>query len=598
MPPNKQKEPQQNPVYWDVMGASGYVEKVLANSSKEAALLFNKKYNSGYMDAASRGFAKGATFNLSDEIAGGLATATGIGGDFGISNLQSNIDRERMLDERAEAQYPKTFDATNITSSIISPVNKVFGPAKFATKGAQYLNYGKTGTAGGALSAYGESEGGLESNIFDTGAGALVGLGTGIAIPGAFDQLGTVARNTLTTILGGNVSPGMKRLATAFNQSNIDIPYAEQRLREMGPASSIADISRATQELGDTIGMHGKARTISGDFLDNRNLQQGTRIQQGALNIAGANSIGDLISQRSGAAKKFYDSSVQPTNLVNEGGFSPTAKSLLDDAREEVLRSKIWGAGLAGMADNSMPVIQAVKFKIDDMIKVADRAGKTNESRILRNALGEILEGPNGVYKQHPDFKTANDIYSDASPIIDALEEIERVVGATPDTADITKRLFDSPNKRKLLENLFPSQQQFDDFSRLIKNESDFAETRRIRGGSQSTPRAERQAEFAGGGAEDIILSVANNGLQNTAFGLATNTAGKALKEASIDMAEELAPLMFSSDPAVQRIAFNALKNRVNAGTILNPLRPAAGKAREAARRASVYLGGTLVGDQ
>ena len=48
MPPNKQKEPQQNPVYWDVMGASGYVEKVLANSSKEAALLFNKKYNSGY----------------------------------------------------------------------------------------------------------------------------------------------------------------------------------------------------------------------------------------------------------------------------------------------------------------------------------------------------------------------------------------------------------------------------------------------------------------------------------------------------------------------------------------------------------------------
>jgi hypothetical protein len=594
MPPTK-LSPQK---VFTVMDAEGYTEDITAASKEEAAAIFNEKHSSSYMDAAIRGGAKGATYNFSDEIAGGLASATGIGGDFGLSNLQSNIDRERVKESRAAKQYPNTYYGSEIAGAVFSPVNKVLAPAKFATRGAQYLNYANKGAQGGALAGYGESTGDFVDNAVDTVGGGLLGAGFGTAVPGAMDALGAAARSSLTTILGGKVSAGMKRLAGALNQSNLTIPDVERMLREMGPPSTIADVSRATQELGDTIGMHGNARTIAGDFLDNRHLQQGTRIQQGALNIAGANSIGDLISQRSGAAKKFYDSSVQPTNLVNESGFSPTAKSLLDDAREEVLRSKIWGAGLAGMADNSMPVIQAVKFKIDDMIKVADRAGKTNESRILRNALGEILEGPNGVYKQHPDFKTANDIYSDASPIIDALEEIERVVGATPDTADITKRLFDSPNKRKLLENLFPSQQQFDDFSRLIKNESTFAETRRIRGGSQTTPRAERQAEFAGGGAEDIVLSVANNGLNNTIFGLVKNTAGKALKEASIDMAEELAPLMFSSDPAMQRIAFNALEKRVNAGTILNPLRPIAAKARETARRASAYLGGTLVGNQ
>lgn len=592
MPPSNS---QQQKIF-TVMDANGYSEDIPASSKEEAAAIFNKKYSSSYMDAASRGLAKGATYNFSDEIAAGLQTATGLGGEFG--NYQENVERERLADSRAAQQYPKTFGATEITGAVVSPVNKVLGPGRFTTRGAQYLNYAKTGAASGGLAGYGESTGDLYDNAADTLGGALVGAGAGVAVPGVLDGSGAAARSFLTKILGGNVSPGMKRLAGAFNQSNLTIPYAERRLREMGPASSIADLSQATQELGDTIGMHGNARTIASKFLDDRNLQQGTRIQQGALSIAGANSLDDLIKQRSGAAKKYYDSSVQPTNLINESGFSPTAKSLLDDARAEVLRSKVWGAGLAGMAENSMPVIQAAKFKIDDMIKVAERTGKNNEARILRNALSEILDGPTGVYKQHPDFKTANDIYSDASPLIDALEEIDRVVGSTPDTADVTKRLFDSPNKREKLKNLFPSQQQFDDFQSLIKNEADMAETRRIRGGSQTTPRAERQAEFAGGGAEDLILNMANNGLKNTAFGIVTNTASKALKEASIDMAEELAPLMFSSDPAVQRIALDALRKRVNAGTILNPLRPAAAKAREGARRAAVYLGGSLVGNQ
>jgi hypothetical protein len=83
--------------------------------------------------------------------------------------------------------------------------------------------------------------------------------------------------------------------------------WAEQRLREMGPESSLADIGPNVTGLASAAAsMPGKSLAQGTKFLEGRAQGQADRIKQAALNAAGADSTEDLIRLRSQEAAPLY----------------------------------------------------------------------------------------------------------------------------------------------------------------------------------------------------------------------------------------------------------------------------------------------------
>lgn len=97
-----------------------------------------------------------------------------------------------------------------------------------------------------------------------------------------------------------------------------------------------------------------------------------------------------------------------------------------------------------------------------------------------------------------------------------------------------------------------------------------------------------------GGEAADVALSIAQNPSISNLIGQSIQSARRSLKSPPTAVADELAPLLFSSDPIVKEQAFRLLQKRVNAGTIMDKFNPTARQALQTGARAGGYSGGLL----
>lgn len=572
----------------------------------------------GTIDDTVRMIANGATFGYADEIAAKAGAATGIGGTRG--DYAGNVAAERARDDDVMARMPVTSMAAKILGAVISPANRLIGSAVGAVRAPGYLNYAMQGGLGGSLAGSGES---TEGN---RGTGALTGGAFGAAfgagVPALLSGAQTLARTAVDRFSAPATQFG-RRLMTALERDGISIDDAINHLRGLGDDAAIADLGGNVRGLAEaTAQMPGRSMHAA-EQLRQRAFGQGERIINGALRVLGVNSLDDLIAQRSQAARPLYEralgsrvpvTSARIERLVQNPEVQRGIRQGLTVIRNEAdalgVPMRFEDYAITGFNDAGDPVISGVptlrlldaaKRGLDDILqsggdRVRDQAtnrltqyGRSIEQ--LRSTLVRELDGlTDGTYR------AAREAWSGPSDVINALSLITRTVERSRDGADVTGRLFGSPDARNTLRRLFPSDEAFEQFGRIMGNERVFAETNRaIAGNSRTAFRQAAQNDMAGN-AVDAAFDVAQNPTAANLMAQGVNMARNWWRSPPTAVADQATPL-FSTDPATREAALNALRQRVGGQQLLDrairPLLPG-GTALNTAARIGGYSGGQL----
>lgn len=204
--------------------------------------------------AALEGFGQGATFGLSDELAGatgGLADTLINDQDPSKNKLEQLVqnyklyrDNARNYNKELQESNPKSFLAGEVAGGIASPVNELLPGAGLAKDASFATKLGKSmqaGTTAGALAGLGTSEGQtIGEDVANTAKGAGTGLVAGTALPIAAG-LGKFARNSVTdTKLAKALGKAYK-----YGQSGEDVVSA-QATRPL--EQSISDTAKETSQ--------------------------------------------------------------------------------------------------------------------------------------------------------------------------------------------------------------------------------------------------------------------------------------------------------------------------------------------------------------
>jgi len=145
-------------------------------------------------------------------------------------------------------------------------------------------------------------------------------------------------------------------------------------------------------------------------------------------------------------------------NSIHEWGYSPDViKELPEIFSDPFIKKEILKVNksaddfykLNDAPDNSLAVIDQVKKNLDDQIKVAQRAGKNNEARLIQQRKDQLVKEADSAF---PEYKTARESFAGKSPEIDELEQ--GIVGVLANVKD--PALLKSADKIFKAENIDP----------------------------------------------------------------------------------------------------------------------------------------------
>jgi hypothetical protein len=255
------------------------------------------------LESAARGAAQGLTFDFADELLGAVEAGVDIAKsdnelkDFAeLYRKYRDIEREKFA--KAKEDNPITYGASDIGAGII-PALFTGGASAAASVGKTGLKQAmkqamKTGAKYGAATGLGMSEadltkGDIEGAVKDTARGAVIGAGTGVAIPAAGKALGRVAsktkegmlnlaekvptltkpfqfaakygitsKNKRSAILQKNVEDLLGSLSDRFEKLGLDQDVAVKKAAEL---KKTYNITNSLQEVADSIRKQAKDLT-------------------------------------------------------------------------------------------------------------------------------------------------------------------------------------------------------------------------------------------------------------------------------------------------------------------------------------------------
>lgn len=315
----------------------------------------------------------------------------------------------------------------------------------------------------------------------------------------------------------------------------IDPALAAQRLGELGPNATIADLGPNLRGAASGAATRvGPARRILTESLDARQAGQQGRIVEVARQKVGAladdfyGKIDDLTTRARQAAKPLYESAYNSPLTPDRDILKTLRHPMVKDAMRRA--GRMLGGGKQGL---SVEFLDQTKRALDDDISAAIRTGRNEEARVMMR-LKDSLVG--WVDKQVPDYAAARAAYAGDAALVNAAEMgvdlvrqkayaplvaravkgmsdnelsamrmgvLQGIVDTVEDTGlnqNAARRLLRTTRMRNVLRTLFPDEKSFDDFVKAVDAESLFSETRAyVTGGS---PTARRLSEM--GDAESI----------------------------------------------------------------------------------------------
>ena len=513
------------------------------------------------MPRAQSALEQGVTMGFADEV-GAAGAATGAF----LKNLPQGFDAakeaagkrydERLKGERDLAkefaeQYP-ILNTSLVTlgglglgpqqQPLAIGASKALPAAQAAPTLGQAARQGAVmgGTYGG-ITGFGSAEGGLGERLAGAALGGTAGAALGAATPflaqGAMEGWGAV-KNLLNA---GNADEQAQQLILrAMQRDNLSV---DEAINRYNAGQLTASKPEALIDIGGenvkglargAASIPGPARQMTQDFVATRQAGQGGRIADDVANAISSNTnfsgtIDDLMASRARAAQPLYDRVVRPDSLVPDEKFA----ALAQDPYIAQTIGKVRENPLYGMADlppNSLPVLDAAKKQLDDLIGAARVSKANNEARLLTQKRDAIVSLADEAF---PEYRLAREAWSGPTQSIEAMElgrgilkesadvtaaaikklpegdreffkagvvrAIKDAADNAPDGADITKRFFGKPALREKLRAAFDDDAAFQAFEQTIRREAEMFKTAQQvnpRAGSPTAIIQEEQADI------------------------------------------------------------------------------------------------------
>lgn len=568
--------------------------------------------------------ASAMTFGLTNDMAG-LSQAAGPAARFVGNKMGLPVDYQpgevtdaystgrnnavRKLDAYRE-QNPWTAFAGDVVGGIANPVAK----AGIAAPGASMLQKALLGSATGAGMGAGYGFGNTEGDLGDRGMGAvtggLVGGAVGAAAAPVVEGVGRGVKYLSDQTIGrmgatNQASVAGRKVAEALQRDGITPTQAAQLLTDIGPDAVLADLGKNSQALaGSVTRAPGKGGADLTAMLTAR--QEGTRDASNVLRgsqsqrimgevdglIPGSYTAKDraaLATARTNQSRGLYNaSSNDAANLIPDDKFAAIkGDEYLSGVIAKVKADKL--AGMGDLPDNALPVIDAAKKELGDLISAAKRAGRNNEARLLtlkQDALVDVAD------KAFPQYAQAREVWQQFSGVMDAgdlgrkfmigqaakpdelaaavakmgPEELNQIrigaaqaikdrLGELNTRSDATKRLMDIPALEERTRAVFGDQQTFKRYIDMLKGERTMFNTYgEVTGNSKTAARLAADADLNAdpGGMAQAVTDIARDPASPMNYLAA---AGRFAGDAKARMAtpepvrNQIANMMMMNDP-------------------------------------------------
>lgn len=574
-------------------------------------------------------FASGVLQGFGDEVKAATAAAKEAWVDGGL-DFSEAYDQAKTAYQGARQDYnnrnPKMGVATDIAGQVApwliggAAVAGAKALPKVTSTTGRMAAGGGVGAGIGGVSGFTNAEGEFNDRVEGAAEGSAIGLVTGALAAPVAELIGKVGKAGLQRVLNG-VAGGFTRaeqkLANAIaDMGGGDIKKGIAIVREklsQGRGEGLVDVTGIQgQKLGRAVAnVPGESAQMADDFVASRAAGRGERMQSAADNLAPRANIAqtsdDLISRRTKESRPIYRQTVNPENLIDDTRFAeiandPFMMSVFKEVQEDTL------LGMGQDATNSMPVVDAVKKRLDDMISAAQRAGEGNRARLLIEKRDALVRMADDAF---PEYAAAREAWAIPTRLQDAMERgrkflrsdadltAKEIAAMSPDeqkmfqlgarkaisemissdTQSIVGRLADK--KEALWSKIraaFPDEKAFNAFRQEVMDEAGKMQTDRFvspRAGSQTAGLKEDIAEL-GRTPSSAMDAVGHLATGNKLAALGSLLKGPYQKFSAPNQrtAKELADALFALDPLKQDAMIKQLDHRRVAEDVLPFLAP------------------------
>lgn len=403
----------------------------------------------GRVDTAVRGAADTLSLGFADEIAAGLGTGFGYLGDYNAELARQRGIDSADVDERGGYRLAGQL-AGAVTGGAGLAKNGLSMAANAAGRGAS-LGRVAAASAGegailGGLQGFGSGEG-ATGRAASAGVGAAAGLALGGAIPlavsGVQNVAGMAAAPVMARIFPENYSQralGEVARRAGMTPEDIYAALAQSQADDQAMFTAADALGHSGQRMLSTVARNpNDARQGVIEALESRQIGQGDRL---ASFIAEGFDATDTAAQRAAALTKSRDAAsdaafsavrreagpVDVSNVIDniDQTLRPGVSTLMNpgnDIAYDTVENALSRAramitdGRSNMTDFN--ALYRARQDIADWVKVAERAGRGNQARLLRDVRNEL---DRSLTKASSRYRDAMLGHEKGSRVIDAVD--------------------------------------------------------------------------------------------------------------------------------------------------------------------------------
>ena len=416
--------------------------------------------------ATYRGFQKGASLNLADEIAGAYQAANELLRKRDIEGAKKAYakyrDLVRQRDEAAQLLAPEQFAKGEVAGGVAGatlPVATGLRLAKNLGTAGQVVTGAATGATAATFPEFAGGEDGFLARMKEISpVTAATGATLGAVAPVAGRIAGATTRGIQDIARGGEEGfsgASLRRVGRALQRPQVAGQDIQAYLRSLGPEGVVADIAGSPRSMAQGLAtMQGEGADVLRGQLEQRAGGAGERVEQVMSErigpaIAASEERAAQAMRKSSELGPMYDAAMQSGAEFDVSALRSGLVMMADDAAANVrsgLNAVLRDLGKEGPVSASK--LHNARSALGDAITSARIAGQNNKVRQLMPILDEMDKRLDEI----PNYATARAGYAESSQIERAVDNGRSVFSGGPTSALSPEDLKAMLDKMKPLE--------------------------------------------------------------------------------------------------------------------------------------------------
>jgi hypothetical protein len=416
--------------------------------------------------ATYRGFQKGASLNLADEIAGAYQAANELIRKRDIEGAKKAYakyrDLVRQRDEAAQLLAPEQFAKGEVSGGVagaVLPVATSLRLAKNLGTAGQVVTGAATSATAATLPEFAGGEGGFVPRMAEVSpVTAATGAALGAVAPVAGRVAGAVTRGIQDIGRageGGFSGASLRRVGKKLQSPMVAGRNIKEYLQSLGPEGMVADIAGSPRGLAQSLAvLQGEGSDVLRTRIEQRAGGAGQRTEDIVTErlgpeIAAAEERAAQEMRKSSELGPMYDAATQSDIKFDISALRSGLIMMADDAASNVrsgLNAVLRDLGKEGPVSASK--LHNARSALSDAIFSAKIAGQKSKARQLM----PILDDMDRRLDEIPNYATARAGYAESSRIEDAVTDGRTVFSGGPTSALPPAQLKAMLDKMKPLE--------------------------------------------------------------------------------------------------------------------------------------------------